>query len=483
MGSRSACGFLGCYKITCMSSPEYDLALPVKYLIKRLPVFIDEAASVAQAALVMQEAGIGSVLVATNPTGIITDRDLRGRVLAAGLGSETPVRQIMSRPLKTLDSDAPVFAALRLMLEEHIHHLALVEEGKIVGIISSTDLLRHEATGAFYLRRTLDSVEDPTALAHYSSEVAGTVQTLFRGGLGAVQIGQIVSSLNDALIKRLVHLAQRELGPAPTEFAWIVFGSEGRLEQTLLTDQDNALIYGEDSEAARVYFTALAERVVNGLIQVGFPPCAGGFMATRWCKSLEEWRRLFAGWVRTPEPQALLDAAIFFDFRAVAGELSLTAVEEIVASAKTEKLFIAHMTKDALVFGPPLGFFNRIRSDNGMVDIKKGGIMPIVGLARAAALASGSRERSTLERLATAGKSGNILSQNDATELAEIFQFLLHLRLRQQLAALRANRSLDHNVHLNALSAMERRHLKDGFVMIQRIQDGIRADLPISRMG
>ena len=234
--------------------PENNLGLPVKYLVKRPPVFIEPVATVAEAARTMREALIGSVLVADDPPGIVTDRDLCSRVLAAGLGPETPVRQVMTRPLKTLDSDAPVFKAMHLMLEEHINHLALVEEGKIVALISSTDLLRHEATSAFYLRRTLDSVEDLTAISHYSREVAVTVQALFRGGLGAVQIGQIVSSLNDALVKRLVGLAEQALGPAPTDFAWIVFGSEGRLEQTLLTDQDNALIYGEESEAARAYF-------------------------------------------------------------------------------------------------------------------------------------------------------------------------------------------------------------------------------------
>jgi CBS domain-containing protein len=333
------------------------------------------------------------------------------------------------------------------------------------------------------LRRTLDSVEDPSALAHYSREVAGTVQTLFRGGLGAVQIGQIVSSLNDALVKRLVGLAEQALGPPPTDFAWIVFGSEGRLEQTLLTDQDNALIYGEESEGARAYFKLLGERVVSGLIQVGFPPCAGGFMATRWCKPLEQWRRLFAGWVRTPEPQALLDASIFFDFRPVAGELSLTAVEEIVASAKTERLFIAHMTKDALVFGPPLGFFNRIRSANGMVDIKRGGIVPIVSLARAAALAAGSQERSTLERLVTAGNSGFLFKREDAALLAETFQFLLHVRLRQQLGALQTNQPIDHKVRLDALSALERRHLKEAFVTIRDVQDDVGASLHLDRIG
>jgi CBS domain-containing protein len=454
--------------------PENSLTLPVKYLVKRPPVFVEPCATAAQAAQTMREALIGSVLVSDDPPGIVTDRDLRDRVLAAGLGAETPVRQVMTRPLKTLDSDAPVLAALHFMLEENIHHLALVEEGRIVGLISSSDLLQHQASSPLYLQRILETLEAPGRLAHYSREVAGMVETLFRGGLGAVQVGRIVSSLNDALIKRLVGLTERDLGPAPTEFAWIVFGSEGRLEQALLTDQDNALIYREESEPVRVYFAALGQRVVDGLIQVGFPPCAGGFMATRWCKSLDEWRSLFASWVRTPEPQALLDAAIFFDFRPVAGALSLEPLDTILAGARTEKSFIAYLA-DASLAHPPLGFFNRIRSDDGKVDVKKAGIAPIVGLARAAALAGGSLERSTLERLAAAGKSGIFFSQDDASELAEIFQFLLHLRLRQQLASLQANRPLDHNVHLNALSTLERRHLKEGFVMIRRIQDRIRA--------
>jgi CBS domain-containing protein len=466
-----------------MPSAEYDLTLPVKYLIKRPPVFIDEAATVAQAASVMHDAQVGSVLVAANPPGIITDRDLRGRVLAAGLGSQTSAREIMSRPLKTLDSHAPVFAALHFMLEEHIHHLALVEEGKIVGVISSTDLLRHESTSAFYLRRMLESVEDPAELAHYSREVAGTVQTLFRGGLGAVQIGQIVSSLNDALVKRLVGLAEQALGPPPMDFAWIVFGSEGRLEQTLLTDQDNALVYEDASSEAHTYFAALAKRVVDGLIQVGFPLCPGGYMATNWCKPRNEWQSLFAGWVRTPKPRALLEAAIFFDFRPVAGSLSLAPLEDILAAAETEKLFIAHAAQEALTWGPALGFFNRIRSDHGMVDLKKRGIGPIVNLARVGALAAGSRERSTLARLAVAGKSGGILKKEDTVVLTETFQFLLQLRLRHQLAALQAHQPIDHKVRLDALSALERRHLKEAFVTIRQVQDDVRASLHLDRMG
>ncbi len=467
-----------------MAAPDSEntLGLAVKYLIKAPALFVGPGATVGEAAQAMQEARVGSILVAGDSLGIVTDRDLRGRVLAAGLGPETPVRQVMTRSLKILDSDAPVFAALRLMLEENIHHLPLMEEGKIVGVISGTDLLHHQASGPFYLRRTLESLENPASLTHYSREIAGTVQTLFRGGLAAVQIGQIVSSLNDALVKRLVGLAEQALGQPPTPFAWIVFGSEGRLEQALLTDQDNALVYAEDSQEAQSYFAALSKRVVDGLIQVGFPPCPGGFMATQWCRPLDEWRRHFAAWMRAPEPQALLDAAIFFDFRAVAGALSLEPLEEILAGAGAERVFIAHLVHAALALNPPLGFFNRIRAENGAVDIKKSGIRPIVGLARAGALAAGSRERSTLERLATAGTSGAVFNKEDALMLAETFQFLMQIRLCQQLQAVQAKEPPDHKVRLDALSALERRHLKEAFVTIRRIQDDVRARLHIDKI-
>lgn len=458
------------------SQAAYNVALPVKNLIKRPPVLIAPHATVAEAAAVMQNARIGSVLVSADPLGIVTDRDLRGRVLAAGLTPDTLLSRVMTQPVKTLDSDAPVIAALLLMLEQNIHHLPLVEEGRVIGVISGSDLLQHQARSPIYLRRTLDHLNDPLEVRHYAREITITAQTLFQGGIGAVQIGQIVSSLNDALVMRLVGLAEKSLGPPPAPFAWIVFGSEGRLEQTLLTDQDNALIHGTDSVGAQSYFAALAQRVVDGLIQVGFPPCPGGYMATNWHKPLHDWQHLFTSWVRTPEPKALLDAAIFFDFRPVAGTLSLAPLEEILVQAGKEKLFVTHMAETALQLRPPLGFFNRIRNDRGMVDLKLGGIGPIVALARLGALATGSRERSTLDRLVAAA-SGAIIRQEDAMLLSETFEFLLHLRLRRQLAALQAHERLDHKVHLIALTTLERRHLKEAFVSIRQIQADLRARL------
>jgi CBS domain-containing protein len=456
-----------------VTNSAYNLNLPVKHLIKRAPVFVEPSASVATAASMMQQAGIGSVLVSGDAPGIITDRDLRGRVLAARLGPDTLVSQVMSRPVKTIDSEAPIFAALQIMLENNIHHLPVVDAATIIGVVSGTDLLRHEINNPLYLRRTLDQLQEPSALGSYANEIAALVEKFFNGGVSASEIGRIVSSLNDALVRRLVHLGERCLGAPPAAFAWLVFGSEGRLEQALLTDQDNALVYEEESAAARAYFEALANYIVQTLIEVGFPRCAGGYMATRWCKPLTEWRALFARYIRSPEPQSLLDGAIFFDFRGVAGDLSLEPLEKTLAAARNEKLFLSHMIRAALQFRPPLGLFKRVRTDNRKVDLKKGGIGPIVALARAAALCAGSHERSTLARLQAAGSSAALLNDETARTLADIYSFLLHLRLRRQLTARRHGEPLDHQINLAELSTLERRHLREAFVMIKVIQDDI----------
>lgn len=452
------------------------LGMPSKYLVAHEPIFVAPNATVQEAAGVMAKAGIGSVLVADEPPGILTDRDLRNRVLAAGRGPETPVREVMSQPLIAIDSDTPVHGAMMRMLEENIHHLALVEEGKIVGLISSTDLMRFQSQNPIFLQRQLNVLHDPKELARYSSEVNSMVETLYRGGLAAPQIGRIVSTLNDTLIARLLQRGEAEFGAPPTPYAWIVFGSEGRGEQMVLTDQDNALVYAEPSERAEAYFHALAEFVVQRLIQAGFPPCPGGYMATNWCKPLEKWLALFSDWIDRPEPQALMEAGIFFDFRPVYGELSLEPLEQRMMAAQHNGIFLAYLAQAANAFVPPLGFFNRLRSEGGYIDLKKGGIAPVVGMARALALAAGSRERSTMERL-TAAVQGGTLSSEGADNLSGAFQFFLHIRLRAQLEAIRNGQKPDNRIRLKDLTTREQRLLRDAFVMVREMQEAVAEQL------
>ncbi len=442
-------------------------------LISRPPVSVNPTATVAEAAEAMHEAWVDAALVTSEPMGIITDRDFLGQVLAQGLGPETLVETVMTQPVKTFPVDTPVYAALVFMLEHNVHHLALARNGCIVGVITTDALLRHEAKNPLYFLRQLEHSEDlAKTLSRYALDVAGTVESLSKGGLDVAQIGRIVANLNATLIRKLLRLAEQELGPAPTPYAWIVFGSEGRMEQMLLTDQDNALVFKEDKIEYRKYFKALAERVVNGLIQAGIPPCPGGYMATNWCQPLDDWVRLFKRWVSAPEPQALLEACVFFDFRSVYGELSLEPLEQILFGTGKQSIFLAHMSQTALEFRPPLSLFRRIRNENGQVDLKKGGVASIVAIARFCALEAGMRSRSTFKRLEAAAAAGT-LSREGAENLSDTYRFLLKLRLREQLAEIKAGDTPDNRIRLQSLSARENRRLKEDFMVIRGIQESI----------
>jgi CBS domain-containing protein len=447
-----------------------DLAIPARQLATREPTFVAATATVGEAARLMRSAGTGAVLVSGPETGILTDRDLRTRVLAEGHGPDLPVERAMTRPVLTLPAGASLFEVLLFMLEHHVHHAPLAADGKIIGLIGDTDLLRLHLRSPLHLMHELERLRDPRAAAGYARELAAMVEVLAWGGADATQIGRIVSRLNDALTASLLRLAEADLGPPPCPYAWIVLGSEGRMEQALITDQDNALVWEQDSPAADAYFGQLAERGVEGLLAAAFPACPGGFMATRWRHPLAEWRRLFQAWVEDPRPQALVEASIFFDFRRVHGGLELEPLDEVLARAGREGLFMAQLAKTALGFRPPIGMFHQLRAEHGGVNLKAAGILPIVGLARLHGLAAGSRSRPTLERLAAAAAAGT-LSQAGAATLAEAFRFLLRLRLRTQLESLRRGEAPPQVSRLQDLSALERQYLKETFLAIREIQE------------
>ena len=449
-----------------------ELTTTLGALVTRPPLTVGPGATVADAARVMRDGRTDVVLVTSNPPGILTDHDFQVKVLAEGRGPELAVEEVMSRPLKTLPVDTTVHGALLYMLEERIHHLPVTGDVGVMGIISATDLLRHQSSSPLYLARQLENLEDPAALASYQRNAAAMVERLFHGGLKVGQIGKVFASLNDALVRRLCRLAEQELGPPPCPYAWLVFGSEGRMEQALLTDQDNALAYAEESEAASAYFAALAERVVDNLIQAGFPPCPGGCMATNWNRSLAGWRETIAGWIREPTPDNLMVSSIFFDFRAVAGSLDTEPLAELVASAAESDLFMAHLARVSLRFKPPLGLFQRIRTEDGKVDLKKRGIASVVAAARVYALEAGSRLRPTRERLEAAMEDG-VVSRDLGQTLVETYRFLLQLRLREQLTAVAEGRTPENHVRLKSLSSLETRHLKDAFGAIREMQGAV----------
>jgi CBS domain-containing protein len=449
-----------------------ELTTPIGSLDMRPVVRVASGDTVADAARAMSRVREDVAIVSCDPPGIITDHDFQTKVLAENLGPGTTVDQVMTRPVITLPGETPVHSALLTMLDERIQHLPVTEEGIITGVVSATDLLRHQTRNPLYLMRQLDSLDSPAGLARYSRDAAAMVERLFSGGLKVGQIGRIFSSLNDALIRRLLRLAENELGPPPCPYAWLVFGSEGRMEQALLTDQDNALAYAEESPEAKEYFARLAERVVNDLIAAGFPPCPGGCMATNWNKALPDWKATVAGWIRQPTPDNLMVSSIFFDFRAVAGTLSMEPVEELIDSSSANQLFMAHLARVSLRFKPPLGLFRRIQTDEGRVDLKKRGIASIVAAARVFALEAGSRSRPTRERLEAAVAAGT-LGRDIGLNLIETYRYLLQLRLREQLDQIRRGEEPTNDIRLGRLTSLEHRHLKDAFGAIREMQAAV----------
>jgi CBS domain-containing protein len=455
-----------------------ELTTPIGSLVSKPAVVLNPQASVAEAAQAMRDAGASAALITDDPPGIVTHRDLAERVVAAGLDLGTPVSAVTSRPLESFAYGTPVFEALRRMLELGVHHLPVMRGETVVAILRDTDLLRHQLRSPLPL---LDRIEALGALAdtprHYSREVASIAETLFSGGLGVTQIGGVLAAVNDALTQRLLTLAERELGPPPCPYAWIVLGSEGRQEQVLLSDQDNALVYLEDTADAPAYFRSLAELVVGGLIRAGFPRCPGGYMATGWRKPLAEWEALFAHWVELPEPQALLEAQIFLDFRGVHGGLSLDPLDRLLAAGGQRALFLHNLARAVLRFRPPLGPLGRLRTADGWIDLKAGGIAAIVMLARLYALAAGAQARSTLERLKAAAHAG-ALSRAGAEILGESFRFLTRLRLQEQLRGVRDGEEPSNRVRLEALSPLERRRLLEALRAVRKQQEAANLRFP-----
>jgi CBS domain-containing protein len=449
--------------------PGRELATSIGRLPVSPPVSVPPSATVAEAARVMRARGISSVLVEGHPRGILTDRDLRSRVLAEGRSPDTAAGDVATRPVRTVRTEATLFEVLVFMLEQRVHHAPVESNGLIVGVVTDTDLLRLYARSPLHLLQHVERMTGHADLVRYATELEAMVETMRWSGLGAAQVGPVVSRLNDALVGRLARLAEAELGPPPAEYAWLVHGSEGRMEQALLTDQDNAIVYAADVPGATAYFKTLAERVVAGLIAASFPPCPGGFMATTWRLPLAGWLRLVRGWVNSPEPAALVEALNFFDFRAVHGTLDPSPLDEAMHAAAREPLFLAQFARASLGLRPPLGAFRQLKAEAGGVDVKKGGIAPIVGLARLYALEAGSTARSTLERLDVAAAAGT-LSRSAADSLSEGFRFLFELRLREQLRARAAGEPPGSLVRLEALSPLERQHVKAVFVAIAEVQ-------------
>jgi CBS domain-containing protein len=446
-----------------------DLLAPVETLVRRSAVWIEDTATVGDAARLMVAERVSSVLVRGEPPGIVTDRDFRMRVLAQGLGPETLVTRILSRPMKSVASSMPVHEAWAVLLEANVHHLPVMRDGEVLGVLTDTDLLKHTSQGPVAVLRLVDKLPGRDALPGYSRKVTEMVAALLAGGLNPVVIAGFVAQLNDALMRRILHWAEQDLGEPPAPYAWLALGSEGRQEQTLLTDQDNALVFADEGAPSRAYFTALADRANTDLAAAGFPSCPGGYMARNHSGTLSEWRDRFAGWVADPTAEGVLEAAIFFDFRRVSGSLDLAPLQEVLDGIPRRDAFLRSLIRQALEFRPPPLLLLRLRSGTDL-DLKRQGIAPVVFLARCYGLAVGSQARSTLERLRAATRAG-LMGAEASAAVIDSYRYLLGLRLRMQLKAISEGKVPTNVISLSQVSGVERSRLKDSLRSIASWQD------------
>jgi len=451
-------------------------------LIQREPVMVGPDASIADAARQMTEQRVSSLLIAEQDKllGIVTDRDLRSRCIAAGVDPSQPVSTIMSRELETVSSEAQVLEALLHMTRLNVHHMPVVDYDKVHGLITHSDILQMERSHAIYLAAAIDRAKTPEQLAEIAGRLPELQVQLIEQGNDAGQLGQVLSAIIDAITIRLLQLAEEQFGTSPVEYCWFVMGSLARREPTIGSDQDNALVLGDeyDEKLHGDYFRQLATFVTNGLDQCGIPYCPGDMMAANeeWRKTLSQWRASYAQWFRRPGEQEVMLACNFLDLRPVAGNKQLlhSLMRDVIPEGRKHEAFLTALAMNVLQHRPPLGFFrNLVLSDDEAhreeLDLKSGGLMPIVSLARYYAVSAGIDEMNTAKRLETARDAG-VLSEEGAAELLDAYQLIATLRARHQVHQISQGEDVGQFIAPATLSAMERHHLKDAFRMIRQQQ-------------
>ncbi|MBB4212271.1 CBS domain-containing protein [Rhodothalassium salexigens DSM 2132] len=442
---------------------------------------------VAEVARRMAAADVSTMLVTDADgalAGIFTDKDLRRRVVGKGLALDRPVAEVMTPQPVTMAAEATALEALLAMTKRNIHHIPVVDaDADPVAVISANDLLSQLSGQALYVTARIEKAEDPAAVAEAARATGASLLALVEAGAPPQAVGHFVSSIGEAVHRRLAQLAEAELGPPPVPYALLVFGSLAREDQSARSDQDNGLLIDDayDVRAHGGYFEALGRRICDGLDAAGYPYCKGGIMASNpdWRLPLSGWQRTFARWITEPEPKSIMNATIFFDHRAVHGEVALMARlrDHVLGLAHGDTIFLAHMTQDALRASVPLGFFRKLvlikdKEHKDSLNLKRQGIMPITDIARVYALASGSPTVNTRERLAAAVSAG-LLAASDGADLTDAWDFVAGVRLKHQAAQVRAGETADNFVSPGALSRFERDHLRDAFALIRQAQNAI----------
>lgn len=458
------------------------LSRPLHSLVRHQPITLPPTLSILQVAQAMRERSVSSIMLTENNqlVGLVTDRDMRNRALAASVDVSRPVSDIATLTPKTLDHNSTAFDALLMMARHNIHHVPVMDGERIVGMLTATDLTRQHGTSPVYLSSDIHHQTSVEGLVKISAKVRTMQQQLAAAHTSAYDTGHIITTITDALTTRLIQLAEGLLGPAPVPYVWVAAGSQARSEQTAKSDQDNCLILDDSFDADKhgPYFKAFSKMVCDGLAECGYIHCPGEMMAMtdQWRQPLRQWREYFDRWIHVPDGKALMLTTVFFDLRAVYGqsELLQRLRDEVLERTKGNTLFLAHMVGNAQKQRPPLNLFGQIstiRSGEhaGTVDLKHQALAPIVDLGRIYALASGLHDVNTHDRIESASSKGEISAQS-ARDLRDALEFIANLRIAHQTQRMNEGLAPDNYLSLDELSNFERGHLRDAFSVIQSLQ-------------
>jgi len=457
-----------------------------------------EKTPIKEAARLMTSKKVSSLIVVDDedlPVGIITDRDLREKVIAKARDLNEPIKNIMSYPLVGIDARQYCYEAIMQMIRHHIHHLIVVKDGKLYGIVTNHDIMLLQGHSPISIAQEIRNQRSLEGLQSVAKKINDLIGLLIKEETRAKNITRIISEINDSLLRKVLEFAEKKVGPPPMPYCFIVFGSEGRREQTFKTDQDNGIIYSDPEDSiqqkeAEEYFKELAEYVIPSLIKCGFSPCQGNYMATnqKWRQPLSVWKKYFRQWLTTPTPDAILQSVILFDFRGVYGEVSIAEElrKYLLENLKGKDIFLLHMAKLTVNVKPPLGFFRtfvveKTGEHKNELNLKFRLIAPIINIARLYALEKAIPETPTLDRIEHL-KEIHPVMKDMGDELAEAFEFVTTLRLHHQYEQISQGQEPDNYINPDSLSNLEKKTLKEACQIINRFQEIIEQHYLLGRV-
>jgi len=462
---------------------EQSLETPLGDIVRRAPVSCSPATPLREALATMHARRIGSMLVvdeAGRPVGILTRHDVLDRVALARASLDTPIASVMVTPVHTLTAEDTAQEAALLMSRRAIRHVPVTREGVVVGLVSERDLFAMQRLSLKQVTTSIRGAADLATLQLVAQDVRRFARSLLGQGVQARQLTALISHLNDVLTERVLQLVASHHAIDLQQLCWVALGSEGRGEQTVATDQDNALILPDTATPERRSAALAFGREANLALEAcGFPLCRGGIMAGEpgCCLTLREWRERFAHWIEHGAPEDLLSASIYFDLRPLAGDARLAQMlqAEVVESARRTPRFLKQMAQNALAHAPPLNWLGGLELDErGTLDLKLQGTALFVEAARLYALAHGIAATGTRERLEAAGAALGV-SPAEYQGWTGGFEFLKLLRLRNQLEG-PADGAEPNRIRPETLNDIDRRILKESLRVARSLQQRLQLD-------